>query len=89
MQEFLTLDGHLRKLVAKQLLKIETQPLLGKPLGNKQGFDLTGYRKLYVDSKRVRIIYTITEKTVTISIIAIGKRNKMRVYKNAFDRKKS
>ena len=87
-QEFLKLDGHLKKLVAKQLKKIESHPTLGKPLGNKAGIDLTGYRKLYVDNKKVRIIYEIIEEKITVFVIAIGKRNEMIVYRDAFNRKR-
>ena len=46
LQEFCSLDGSVKKLVKKQLDKLKTSPLLGEELGNKNGYDLTGYRKM-------------------------------------------
>jgi mRNA interferase RelE/StbE len=75
-----------RVLVFKQFKKIASSPELGKPLGNKAGFDLSGCRKMYVDKKRIRIVYAIVDEQIVIEIIAIGKRDDMEVYKNAADR---
>jgi mRNA interferase RelE/StbE len=55
--DFRRLDGSLKKPVAKQLKKLETFPLLGEHLGNTAGLDLTGYFKLNVAKKGVRIVY--------------------------------
>jgi len=44
--------SHMQKtLVFKQLKKISTSAELGQMLGNKNGYDLTGYRKMYADKK--------------------------------------
>jgi len=76
-----------KMLVYKQFKKLQTSPELGILLGNKNGYDLSGYRKLYVDKKKIRIVYTIVEKIVTVEVVAIGKREDMAVYKKACERR--
>ncbi len=85
-KEFDKLDGSVRKVVLKQLLKLQKNPSLGEKLGDKAGLDLTGYRKMYAYKKRIRIVYRIHEGKLLIFIIAVGKREDMRVYQNAFER---
>jgi len=72
--------------VGKQFKKIATSPELGQLLGNKNGYDLSGCRKMYVDSKRIRIVYKIIDDRIVIEIIAIGKRDELEVYKKASQR---
>lgn len=86
LKEFCALDGSVKILVKKQLEKLKKSPLLGEELGNKNGYDLTGYRKMYVCKKQVRIVYSIIENKLLINIIAIGKRNDMAVYETASKR---
>ena len=57
--------------------------LQGEHLGNKAGFDLTGYYKLYAAKKTIRIVYRILEHAVVIEVIAIGKRESLEVYRAA------
>lgn len=85
-KELLKLDGSVRVLVLKQIKKISEHPELGEELGNKHGYDLTGYRKMYADKKRIRIVYSIMKEIVTVHIIAIGNRSDFEVYKDAADR---
>ncbi len=73
-------------LIAKQLKKISKSPELGKPLGNKNGYDLSGCKKMYADSKKIRIVYRVVENEIIIEVIAIGKREEMEVYKKASKR---
>ena len=80
------LDHSLRLLVFKKLKQLQNAPTLGLPLGNKNNMDLTGYRKVYVSKKKIRIIYEIIDKELVIYTIAIGKRNDMEVYKKASTR---
>jgi mRNA interferase RelE/StbE len=68
--------------VKKQLEKLRESPYLGEELGNKNGYDLSGYRKMYANKKQ--IVYSI--KDVLINIISIGKREDMEVYANASER---
>lgn len=72
--------------VLKKIKKLAENPFLGIELGNKANMDLTGFRKLYVDKKRVRIVYKIIAEKLQIFIVAAGKRDDMEVYKKASDR---
>lgn len=83
-KDFAQLDGSIRKVVLKQLVKLETNPFYGDVLGNKAGIDLTGYFKLYADNKRLRIVYRIVASV--IEVIAIDKREDMEVYRIALKR---
>ncbi len=82
--DFNKLDGSVKKLVLKQLIKLEQNPKCGDPLGIKAGINLEGYLKLYADKKRIRIIYQ--EIDHIIKIIAIDKREDMEVYRIALKR---
>ena len=85
-EELSKLSNRERILVFKQLKKISSSPELGKLLGNKAGYDLSGCRKMYADKKRIRIVYTILDDQIVIEVIAIGKRDEMEVYKNTAER---
>ena len=85
-KELLSLDGSVRIIVLKQLKKLEQFPQLGELLGNKHGYDLAGYRKLYANKKNIRIVYSIIEEQILIKVIAIGKREDFQVYKDADNR---
>lgn len=80
------MTGASKKLVKKQLDKLKTSPLLGEELGNKNGYDLSGYRKMYACKKQIRIVYSVVENVLFVNIIAIGKREDMEVYKTASER---
>lgn len=86
-KEFDGLDGSVRKVVLKQIQKLEKIPTMGEPLGNKAGLDLTGYRKMYAHKKKIRIVYRIREGMLEIFIIAVGAREDMEVYRTAYNRK--
>jgi len=85
-REISELDNRQKVLVLKQIKKISLTPGIGKQLGNKMGLDLSGYRKMYADRKKIRIVFKIVEKKILIQIIAIGKRDNMKVYKKAAKR---
>jgi len=87
-KDFDRLDGSIKKHVLKKLILLETNPFLGKPLGNKAGIDLTGYYKLYVFKKKIRIIYKIIDQKLIITIISIGKRENLAAYYLAYLRGK-
>jgi len=74
-------------LIIKQFKKLETSPQLGILLGNKSGYDLTGYRKMYLDKKKLRIVYRIVDDVIEVEVIAIGKRDDMDVYAKASERR--
>ena len=77
------LDGSTRLLVLKQINKLTISPELGDALGNIAGLDLSGYRKMYANKKKIRIVYKIIEKRIEVFIIAISNREKSKVYELA------
>ncbi len=79
-KEFDKMDNSIKILILKQLKKLSTHPDSGKSLGNKYGIDLTGYRKIYVDNKKFRIVYKIIEEKIEIFVIGIGIRDKNKIY---------
>jgi mRNA interferase RelE/StbE len=80
--DYKRLEGSVRKKVDKRLLELSENPLLGEHLGNRFNINLTGFYKLYADSKRIRIIYRlIGDEIEIIEIWGIGKREKEEIYK--------
>ena len=88
-EEYKNLDGSIRGEVDKKFAKLDKNPFLGFPLGNKANMDLTGFYKLYACGKSVRIVYRLLtpEKVEIIEVWGIGKRENMEVYKEVDDRK--
>jgi mRNA interferase RelE/StbE len=86
-KELAKLNNSIQILFTKTLKKILKSPQLGQDLGNKNNIDLTGLKKIYFDNKRYRVVYEVIEQEVVIYIIAIGKREKMEVYKKAEGRR--
>ena len=84
--DLLDLSHNQRNLVFKQFKKLQTSPELGLPLGNKLDYDLTGYRKMYADKKKLRIIYTIKQQEIIVEVITISKRDNMEAYRKTFER---
>ncbi len=79
--EFKRLDNSVKLKVAAQLLKIQGNPLVGEALGNKFGIDLTGLRRIYVDNRRLRIIWEVQWDRVIVLVFGIGSRDKEEIYK--------
>ena len=86
-KDLAALNHAVRIEVFKQIKKIQTSPQLGTPLGNKNGMNLTGLRKMYAAKKQVRIVYGIVEEIVVVKVLAIGKREDMEVYRQAEQRR--
>jgi mRNA interferase RelE/StbE len=87
-QDFLELDGSVRPLVQKQILKLkENADILGKELGNYHNVKLAGCRELKLREAGIRIVYQITDLKVEVLeivlIVAIEKRHDFRVFKIA------
>lgn len=70
-------------LVLKKIEKLTQNPVIGDKLGNKANLNLSGLRKVYVDNKKVRIVYKIIENKIKVFVVAVGKRDDMEVYKEA------
>ena len=83
-EEYKNLDGSIRIEVDKKFAKLDKNPFLGFPLGNKANMDLTGFYKLYACGKSIRIVYRLLtpEKIEIIEVWGIGKRESMEVYKD-------
>lgn len=79
-QEFKNLDKAIQRQAFAQFKKLENTPELGEHLGDKAGFNLTGYRKLYFFKKKYRIVYEFGFGNKEVIIYAIGKRENMKVY---------
>lgn len=80
--DFSSIDGSIKKEIAKKIDALAENPYLGKPLGNKFGIDLTGFYKLYVGKKKCRVVYRLIGGYLeVIEIIGIGKRDKAEIYK--------
>ena len=86
-KDFKKLDGREKLLVAKKLNKLASKPFLGAPLGKRAGIYLTGYFKLYIDIKRLRVVYRCVGEELDVEIIAIGRREDFKVYQEAEKRK--
>ena len=86
-QDLKKLNNSVRIEVFKKIKKIQKSPELGEALGNKNGLNLTGLKKMYVAKKQVRIVYEIINNIVVIKVLAIGKREGMEVYKEADKRR--
>ena len=80
------LNKSVQNLFVKKLSQLIKNPEIGKDLGNKNNMNLSGLKKVYFDNKRYRIVYEIKEQEIIIHIIAIGKRDNMKVYKEASKR---
>ena len=80
------LDNALVIKVFKKLKQIQQSPQMGENLGNKNGMNLSGFKKVYIDKKRVRIVFEVQDDILTVYTIAMGQRDDMEVYKKAFDR---
>jgi mRNA interferase RelE/StbE len=81
-KDFDALDKSVKREAIKKIDALSENPLLGKPLGNKLGMDLTGFYKLYIAKKKYRIVYRLFgERIEVIEIIGIGRRDKEEIYR--------
>ena len=79
-KDYSKLDGSLKKQVLAGILKVSKAPLpspngYGKPLGNKNGNDLTGFFKIKYKGIGIRVVYTLVIKEMTMNIVVISERD--------------
>ena len=80
------LAGNQRLLVIKAIEKVRQNPLpaneggYGKPLGNKQGADLTGFLKIKLRGSGLRIVYKLIRTETKMLVVVIGARSDDEVY---------
>lgn len=94
-EDLAKLDGSVRKIVLKGILKVSANPKpqseggYGKPLGNKGGNDLTGLLKIKYRDIGIRVVYKLMEdeKTHKMYILVISARADNEVYVLAGKRK--
>ena len=87
-QDFMELDGSVRPIVQKQILKLkENADTMGKELGNYNNTKLAGCREIKLLEAGIRIVYQITGKKVDVLeivlILAIEQRKDFQVFKIA------
>ena len=85
-KDFKELGHSTTQIALKKIKKIAQNPAIGDDLGNKANLNLSGLKKVYVDNKRIRIVYKIIENKIQIFVITVGKRDDMDVYKKASSR---
>lgn len=79
-RDFKKLDGSVKHQVIMGILKVSKAPLpsphgYGKPLGNIQGNDLTGFFKIKYKGIGIRVIYTLVLKEAVMNIVVISERD--------------
>jgi mRNA interferase RelE/StbE len=79
-EDYKRMEGSIRKQVLAGILKVSEAPLpspngYGKPLGNKNGNNLTGFFKIKYRGIGIRVVYTLVIDKMTMNIIVISKRD--------------
>ncbi len=74
------LEGSIRKQVLAGIVKVSKAPLpspngYGKPLGNKNGNNLTGFFKIKYRGIGIRVVYTLVVSKMTMNIVVISQRD--------------
>ena len=83
------LAGNQRIMVAKAIDKVLENPLptqeggYGKPLGNKQGNDLSGFLKIKLRNAGIRVVYKLIKTETEMLVVVIGARADEEVYETA------
>jgi mRNA interferase RelE/StbE len=79
--ELKKMDKNLFIKVSKALVKVAADPLAySEPLGQKMNMNLTGLRKVYVDDKRIRIVFLVVEERLFVLVVSLNRRDKGKVY---------
>lgn len=88
-KDFHDLAGNQRILVAKALKKVQQNPVsiyeggYGKPLGNKNGTDLSGLFKIKLRDSGLRVVYKLIQTKTEMLVVVIGARADDEVYQIA------
>ncbi len=82
------LDGSIKKQVLAGIYKVSEAPLpspngYGKPLGNKNGNNLTGFFKIKYRDIGIRVVYTLILNEMKMNIVAVSVRDDDYCYKLA------
>lgn len=95
-KDFNKLDGSVKKPVAKAIEKVSKNPLpfmeggYGKPLGNKNGNNLTNLLKIKLRDFGIRIVYKLEQDSQNniMKVIVISVRSANEVYNIAANRER-
>lgn len=79
-KEWDKLDGSLKEQFKKQLKKRLVSPHVPSTLLNKE---LEGCYKIKLRTSGYRLVYEVVDKSVTVIVIAVGKRDKDEAYQKA------
>ena len=79
-QDFQKLDGSIKKQGLAGIKKDSKAPLpsphgYGKPLGNKNGNNLTGFFKIKYKGIGIRVVYTLVVTEAIMNIVVISERD--------------
>lgn len=86
VEDLKDIDHSVRIKIIKGIKKFETSPLdYGEPLGNQEDRTLAGLRKIE-PADGYRVVYWVFEKEIIVLVVAIGKRQRMNVYRSAASR---
>ena len=89
LKDLKNLGGNQRILVLKSIKKVQTNPLptseggYGKPLGNKNGNNLSGFFKIKLRDAGIRVVYKLVRTETQMLVIVIGARADDEVYEIA------
>ena len=89
LKDLRKLDGNQRLIIRKAICKVSKNPYpinkggYGKPLGNKNNTNLSGFLKVKLRNAGLRIVYQLIEEDEIILIIVTGIREDEEVYKLA------
>ncbi|MBQ3509855.1 MAG: type II toxin-antitoxin system RelE/ParE family toxin [Peptococcaceae bacterium] len=92
-QDLMKLDGSVRAQVLNGIRKVSTNPLpvsqggYGKPLGHKNGLNLTNLLKIKFRGIGIRVVYKVEVVDNIMKIIVISARSDEQVYKEALLRR--
>lgn len=93
LKDLKKLDHSVQPQIVKGIRKVSQNPLsvqqggYGKPLGNKNGTNLTGLFKIKFQGIGIRVVYSAEEKDRIMTILVIYVRADHQVYQEAFKRK--
>ncbi|MGN0484860.1 MAG: type II toxin-antitoxin system RelE/ParE family toxin [Lachnospiraceae bacterium] len=87
-KDYKKLEGSLHKQVLAGIIKVSKAPLpspngYGKPLGNKNGNNLTGFFKIKYRGIEIRVVYTLVIDEMVMNIIVISQRDDNGCYEQA------
>lgn len=79
-KDYSKIEGSIRKQVLAGIVKVSKAPLpspkgYGKPLGNKNGNNLTGFFKIKYRGIGIRVVYALVVDKVVMNIIVISQRD--------------